>query len=52
MKGWKSYAGAGIVAASAILHAMGYAEYASAVEAIGLALGVTGLRAKLGRDGK
>lgn len=50
MHGWKAYLGAAIVGGSALLHAFGYQEYASAVEAIGLALGVTGLRAKQERD--
>lgn len=50
MRGWKGYFGAAVVAVAAGLHAAGYAEYASAIEAVGLALGVTGIRAKMERQ--
>ena len=47
--GWKTYAGAAIVAFGAILEFLGYPEVAKAVMALGGALGLVGLRAKMQR---
>ena len=46
LAGWKTYLGAALVASTAVLHALEYDELAASIEAVGLALGITGLRAK------
>ena len=50
MQGWKTYAGAAVIALSAALSFLGYGTYAETLALLGGALGLTGLRAKMGRD--
>lgn len=49
MKGWKTYVGAAIMAATAVLGYLGYGQYNEALFAIGAALGIYGLRHKMER---
>lgn len=46
LTGWKAYLGVAVLVASALLHGLGYTAVANAVEALGMALGVSGIRAK------
>lgn len=47
MKGWKTWAGAALIAISAGLGALGYTEIASLVLTVGGALGLVGLGHKI-----
>jgi hypothetical protein len=49
VKGWKTYLGIAIIGISAALRALGYPELSDLLEAVGLAFGLTGLRAKMER---
>ena len=49
LKGWKAYAGGVLIVASAILSIVGHPEIAKALLSLGGAMGVIGLRHKLGR---
>lgn len=49
MKGWKTYAGAAIIAGSAILRYYGYNAESEALLTFGAALGLIGIRHKLER---
>lgn len=47
MKGWKTWAGAGILGVSAFLRAAGFEEYAQIVQTVGTAVLGIGLGHKL-----
>ena len=47
MKGWKTWAGAGFMAAGAVLPYLGYPELGAAVMKVGGALGVVGVAHKI-----
>lgn len=52
MGGWKTWAGAALVAAGAVAEYFGYPEVAKAVMAIGAALGLVGLGHKIEKAAK
>jgi hypothetical protein len=47
MKGWKTWAGAAIIAGSAILQYFGYSDFAGVLISFGAALGIVGLGHKI-----
>jgi|Deesub1362A_J573_1020465.scaffolds.fasta_scaffold42083_2 hypothetical protein len=52
MKGWKTWAGAALVAASAILGFMGKPDAAKALMALGAAFGLVGLGHKIEKSSR
>ena len=51
MSGWKTWAGAAIMGASAVLKFLGYDELAELVLVVGTALGLIGLAHKVEKAG-
>lgn len=52
MKGWKTWVGAGIVAAGAFVTALGYPDVGKAIVALGAALGLVGVAHKIEKTTK
>lgn len=50
MKGWKTWAGAGLIAVSAVLEYLGNAEAGAAVLTLGAALGLVGIGHKVEKN--
>ncbi len=51
MKGWKTWAGAAIIGAGAILNFLGLPEFGKIVMGLGAALGVVGIGHKIEKKG-